>query len=54
MSKTPSWLQKPELGPFKWQLKRRTRQYVEEPSVGFSFQSAEMCDRGSTFMNDSG
>ncbi len=28
--------------------------YVEEPSADFSFQSAQMCDRSSSFMNHPG
>ena len=31
--------------------RRRIWQYVEEPDVDLSFQSAEMCDRSSSFMN---
>ncbi len=34
--------------------RRRTGQYVEEPSVDFWFQSAEVCDRSRTFMNSPG
>ena len=34
--------------------RRRTGRYVEEPIAGFSFQSAEMCDRSSAFVNNAG
>ncbi len=34
--------------------RRRTGQYVEQPSVDLSFQSAEMCGRSSSFMNNAG
>lgn len=34
--------------------RRRTGRYVEEPATDFSFQSAQMCDRSSAFMNNPG
>ena len=34
--------------------RRRTGRYVEEPIGDFSFQSSEMCDRSSAFMNNPG